>query len=469
MASLTNVGVTYSGYLQKKGNMTWSSRWFELHGDTLLYYNDKGEKPRGELVLNGTSTVGSLSSGDPVGFQVIFAGGKALKVKAPDAGACDEWKAALHGVIHTVSDLHSAVCPKTEEMFVVPKKYVIKKKLGQGAYGCVAGGVDEEVGKQVAIKKVRNAFDDTTDAKRILRELRLMRSLSHPCVLGLYDLIRPSSLEHFNDVYIVTTRMDQDLQSIVFSKTPLNDDQTQWILYQCFAGLKYLHSAGVVHRDLKPANLLIDLESCEVKICDFGLSRIIEEADPDDPNGEGAEGQTLYVVTRWYRAPEVLLGYTHYDSRIDLWSLGCIMGELLYRRPLLNGDNFVNQLEKINDFLGTPSEDDIWYVTNEKARNFMMNVLPKRTGADMSAKFPGATPEAIDLIKKLLAVDPRKRLDTDGALAHPYFAAVREAEDYEQTAGFTVDTDDIEALELTESNLKRMMFQEIMQFHDKGK
>jgi mitogen-activated protein kinase 1/3 len=154
-------------------------------------------------------------------------------------------------VIHTVADLNSTLCPKTEETFVIPKKYAIKKKLGQGAYGCVAGGVDEEAGKQVAIKKVKNAFDDTTDAKRILREIRLMRSLNHPCVLGLYDLVRPSSLEHFNDVYIVTTRMDQDLQSIVFSKTPLSEDQTQWIIYQCLAGLNYLHSAGVAHRDLK--------------------------------------------------------------------------------------------------------------------------------------------------------------------------------------------------------------------------
>lgn len=83
--------------------------------------------------------------------------------------------------------------------------------------------------------------------------------------------------------------------------------------YQCLAGIKYLHSAGVVHRDLKPANLLIDLESCDVKICDFGLSRIIEE---EGQNANAAAGSTLYVVTRWYRAPEVLLGYTHYDKLV---------------------------------------------------------------------------------------------------------------------------------------------------------
>lgn len=234
-----------------------------------------------------------------------------FQVKAESPESCEAWKAALHGVIEAVSDLKSTLCPKTDEVFVLPKKYTVTKKLGQGAYGCVAAGVDEQLGKQVAIKKVRDAFADKTDAKRILRELRLMRSLSHPNVLGLHDLIRPPSLEHFSDVYIVTQRMDQDLQSIVFSKTPLSEDQTQWILYQCIAGLNYLHSAGVVHRDLKPANLLIDLESCDVRICDFGLSRIIDE----DSEASG-EAQTLYVVTRWYRAPEVLLGYTHYDSAI---------------------------------------------------------------------------------------------------------------------------------------------------------
>ena len=230
-------------------------------------------------------------------------------------------------------------------------------------------------------------------------------------------------------------------------------------------------------------------------ICDFGLSRIIEE---DSEDGADAGGQTLYVVTRWYRAPEVLLGYTHYDSGIDLWSLGCIFGELLYRRPLLNGENFVNQLEKINDFIGTPSPDDLWYdallaaagmpfflfkfrvsvlsdalapslsryVTNEKARNFMMNVLPKKPGVDMAAKFPGASPEALDLLKELLRVDPKKRINSAGALAHPYLASVREAAEYEVVAEGPVDLDDIEVMELTEINLKRMMFQEIVHFHE---
>lgn len=459
------VGVTFSGYLEKKGNMRWQQRWFELHGDTLLYYNEKGEKPRGELLLTQSSSVGALQSSEATGFQVMFSGGKALKVRAPSVEAREAWMGALHTVLHQVQNLQATLCPKTEEVFVIPKRYVIKKKLGQGAYGCVAAGIDEELGKPVAIKKVKKAFEDTTDAKRILREIRLMRSFDHPNVLSLYDLVRPPSLDHFDDVYIVTSRMDQDLQSIVFSKTPLSEDQTQWILYQCLAGLKYLHSAGVVHRDLKPANLLIDLESCDVKICDFGLSRVVAEETEEDMEGDN----TLYVVTRWYRSPEVLLGYTHYDKLVDLWSLGCIFGELMHRRPLLDGSNFVNQLEKINDFLGTPPLEDLWFVTNEKALNFMQNVLPKKRGVDLAAKFgPAASPAALDLLRAMLTVDPKKRIDANGALAHPYLADVREAEKHEVEAkGGVVDADDIEAMELTEQNLKRMMFQEIVHFHEK--
>lgn len=139
----------------------------------------------------------------------------------------------------------------------------------------------------------------------------------------------------------------------------------------------------------------------------------------------------------------------------------------MHRRPLLNGDNFVNQLEKINDFLGTPAQEDLWFVTNEKALNFMTNVLPKKRGVDMSVKFPGASPDCLSLMLGLLTVDPRKRLDANKALEHPFLASVREAPNYELDAGFQVDADDIEAMELTDVNLKRMMFQEIMHFHEK--
>ena len=111
------------------------------------------------------------------------------------------------------------------------------------------------------------------DAKRILREIRLMRQFSHPNIIKLYDMITPASVEDFEDVYILTELMSTDMQQIIFSKTPLSEDQQQWIMYQCLCGLNYMHSAGVLHRDLKPANLLIDTETCDVRICDFGLSR----------------------------------------------------------------------------------------------------------------------------------------------------------------------------------------------------
>ena len=129
----------------------------------------------------------------------------------------------------------------------------------------------------------------------------------------------------------------------------------------------------------------------------------------------------------------------------------------------------MNQLEKINDFLGTPTLEQLWYVSNEKALNFMQNVLPKKRGlsdAEMKVKFSGASPTAIQLLRGLLAVDPKNRFTALGGLSHPYLAGVREAAEYEKEAGFMVDTVDIESMELTDINLKRMMFQEIVRFHD---
>lgn len=190
------------------------------HGDTLFYYNDQGEKAKGEYTLGKASSVGDLS-GERNAIQIALGGGKALKVRAPDEATYEAWKSALRSAIHEASQLVSTVCPRTEETFVVPKRYSIKSKLGQGnvigkgalalcilpessvsgAYGCVAAAIDETTGAKVAVKKVRGAFADTTDAKRILREIRLMRSLAHPGVLGLHDLIMPPSLDHFDDVY----------------------------------------------------------------------------------------------------------------------------------------------------------------------------------------------------------------------------------------------------------------------------
>eukprot|EP00615_Pteridomonas_danica_P009063 CAMPEP_0114328534 /NCGR_PEP_ID=MMETSP0101-20121206/469_1 /TAXON_ID=38822 ORGANISM="Pteridomonas danica, Strain PT" /NCGR_SAMPLE_ID=MMETSP0101 /ASSEMBLY_ACC=CAM_ASM_000211 /LENGTH=182 /DNA_ID=CAMNT_0001457885 /DNA_START=983 /DNA_END=1531 /DNA_ORIENTATION=+ len=149
---------------------------------------------------------------------------------------------------------------------------------------------------------------------------------------------------------------------------------------------------------------------------------------------------------------------------VDLWSLGCVFGECLLKRPVLQGHCLVGQLEKIHAFVGTPSQEDLWFVTNKEALNFMMNVLPKKQGVDLKQKFPTASDQALSLLTGLLTFDPRKRLDANHAIDHPFLASVREVSHYEIDAGFTVHTDDIETMEITDSNVKQMMFQECMRY-----
>jgi len=183
-------------------------------------------------------------------------------------------------------------------LFEVKKKYVPIKPIGKGAYGIVCSAKDEKLNTKVAIKKITNAFENVVDAKRTLREIKLLRHLRHENIVPITDCMLPSKEEEysFNDVYVMYELMDTDLHQIIRSDQPLTDDHCQYFIYQLLRGLKYIHSADVLHRDLKPSNLLLNA-NCDLKICDFGLAR----TNTQDTN---RDFMTEYVVTRWYRAPE---------------------------------------------------------------------------------------------------------------------------------------------------------------------
>merc|ERR1712070_132014 len=150
-------------------------------------------------------------------------------------------------------------------------------------------------------------------------------------------------------------------------------------------------------------------------------------------------------------------GYSTYDYAIDVWSLGCIFGEILGREALLPGGDYVEQLKLISALLGSPTEDDLWYVSNRNAREFMMR-LPKTSGQNFNEKFPNASEAALDLLGKMLALDPAKRISVDEAIVHPYEMPVREAERLEFKAREHTEVSDIESMELTKENLQRMLF-----------
>jgi mitogen-activated protein kinase 1/3 len=298
--------------------------------------------------------------------------------------------------------------------FEVDTRYDVKRLMGAGACGTVCSAVDSVTGERVAIKRVTNLFRNLNDGKRVLRELKILAVMRHRNVLQLHRVLPVADRARFNDVYMVTNVMDTDLSRIVRSSQQLRDAHCNFFIVQLLRGVKYVHSAGVIHRDIKPQNILVDAD-CKINICDFGLAREYGR----DPK------MTIYVVTRWYRAPELLLLNTNYGPAVDMWSVGCILAELLLRKPLFAGRDYLHQLHIVVSFTGTPSVEDLADMSADSRRyvGSMKNVPP----ADIAASFPAASAGACDLLSQLLCFDPKRRPSAAEALEHPYFANARKA------------------------------------------
>lgn len=335
--------------------------------------------------------------------------------------------------------------------FDIPRRYQLIKAIGQGAYGCVIAASDTETGQALAIKNIPNAFNDLIDAKRILREIRLMRHLNHPNLVNLVDLIRPPSLQEFNDVYIVTDLMETDLHRVIHSNQSITDDHIQYFLYQMLVAIHYVHSAQVLHRDLKPSNILVNSD-CDLKLCDFGLARGVNGMD---------SGLTEYVVTRWYRAPELLLS-SKYDKQMDVWAIGCILAEMLGRRPLFPGHDYLHQLKIIMDVVGSPTENCLDFITNPKAKRFILR-QPKKPKVPLTSIYPRASGGCMDLLEKMLVFDPRKRITIEQALEHPYLASLRD-KSLEKTSPTPFDFA-FEDCDLTRIKLQELIFEDVCHFH----
>jgi tRNA A-37 threonylcarbamoyl transferase component Bud32 len=262
--------------------------------------------------------------------------------------------------IESVEPYASHTFTAGKHTFTVDKRYTMIRTIGSGAYGVVISASDSKHNTNVAIKMVPKAFSDEIDAKRILREIKLLKHFRHDNIVCLLDMMPPNVhyLEDFTDVYLVADLMETDLHRIIYSKQKLSIDHTQYFIYQVLRGLKYIHSCRVLHRDLKPSNLLVN-SNCDLKICDFGLARGIAR-DPNDAAAHlgtsgGQSGTMLlteYVVTRWYRAPEIMLACHEYSYPIDVWSVGCIFAELILRKPYFPGDDYIDQ---VRVFLLLPS------------------------------------------------------------------------------------------------------------------
>mmetsp|Transcript_61120 Transcript_61120/g.113433 ORF Transcript_61120/g.113433 Transcript_61120/m.113433 type:complete len:399 (-) Transcript_61120:92-1288(-) len=304
--------------------------------------------------------------------------------------------------------------------FKVPVELEFIKKVGSGAYGTVAS-FQTKSGQKLAVKKVSDAFHDLIDGKRILREVKLLRSFNHDNIISILDMYPPDSPD-FDDIYIVTDLMETDLHRVIYSKQQLNDEHHQYFTYQTLRGLLYLHSANVVHRDLKPSNILVN-KNCDLKICDFGLARGVfnEEVFQNSP-------MTEYVCTRWYRATEVLCSWPDYDKASDIWSIGCIFAEMIRRKPLFPGRSTQQQLQLIVTHLGSPTKSFLARIPNIKCRKFLMD-QPGRILHPLHQVVPTTTREALDILHSMLAFDPDDRLTATDLLEQPYLALLHNPDD----------------------------------------
>ncbi|XP_068306893.1 cyclin-dependent kinase G-2-like [Pyrus communis] len=286
--------------------------------------------------------------------------------------------------------------------------------ISEGTYGVVFRARDKKTGEIVALKKMKMDVDKGCDGfpMSALREINILLSFNHPSIVGVKEVV----MDDFDGVYMVMEHMDHDLKGLMESmKQPFSIGEVKYLMKQLLEGVEYLHDNWILHRDLKTSNILLNNEG-ELKICDFGLSR---------QYGSPLKPYTSLVVTLWYRAPEILLGTKQYSTAIDMWSVGCIMAELLAKAPLFSGKDEIEQLDKIFKTLGTPDEKSGLSKLPGFKANFVKqpyNLLRKKFPA---ASFTGSCPvlseSGFDLLKRLLCYNPAERITAKDALNHNWF------------------------------------------------
>ncbi|XP_063697140.1 glycogen synthase kinase-3 beta-like isoform X2 [Culicoides brevitarsis] len=290
--------------------------------------------------------------------------------------------------------------------------YTDTKIIGNGSFGVVFQAKLCDTGELVAIKKVLQ------DKRFKNRELQIMRRLEH-CNIVKLKYFFYSSGEKKDEVYLnlvleyIPETVYKVARQYAKNKQTIPINFIRLYMYQLFRSLAYIHSLGICHRDIKPQNLLLDPDSAVLKLCDFGSAKQLLHGEPN----------VSYICSRYYRAPELIFGAINYTTKIDVWSAGCVLAELLLGQPIFPGDSGVDQLVEIIKVLGTPTRDQI----KEMNPNYTEFKFPQIKSHPWQKVFRARTPpEAIALVSRLLEYTPGARITPLQACAHPFFNELRE-------------------------------------------
>ncbi|KAF2238587.1 Pkinase-domain-containing protein [Viridothelium virens] len=303
------------------------------------------------------------------------------------------------------------------------REYEILQKLGEGTFGEVHKARARRTNAVFALKKILMHNEKDGFPITALREIKLLKMLSHPNVLQLEEMAveRKGEGRKKAILYMVTPYMDHDLSGLLENPAVhFTEPQIKCYMMQLLEGLRYLHESHILHRDMKAANLLINNQG-KLQIADFGLARHYDESvpQPGRGGGEAKRDYTTLVVTRWYRPPELLLQLRRYTTAIDMWGVGCVFGEMFKRKPILSGTTDLNQAQIIFDLVGSPTEDNMPGWSQLPGCEGVRSFAPRQ--GNLAQVFRDQSPQAINLLTQLLKLDWRKRINAIDALQHPYF------------------------------------------------
>ena len=286
------------------------------------------------------------------------------------------------------------------------ENYEKVEKIGEGTYGVVYKARNIRDDSMVALKRIRLDQDEEGVPSTAIREISLLKELRHENVVSLLEVIHQET-----KLYLVFEYLDLDLKKHMDSSPHISNDRMviKGYVYQLCASIAFCHAHRVLHRDLKPQNFLIDKSTNKLKLADFGLARAF---------GIPVRAYTHEVVTLWYRAPEILLGVRHYSTPVDVWSIGCIFAEMINHGPLFAGDSEIDELFKIFQVLGTPTEET-WPNVSELPD--YQEGFPKWSAKPWKSLCPALDEDGADLLRQMLQYVPERRITAKAAMQHPYF------------------------------------------------